>query len=367
VHGTVEANGEPVVGATVGLYQAVTKNDTHNGFPLRTKPRPAIETESQEHGAFALSVEEDGFYYLRAQAEGHALAELGPLRLSPASQSEQHIELGPGGTLEVRVRSAGGESVAGKLVAFSRGDGRARTERADEHGIVVLPRLTPGGWLVVLSDEEIDPRYGATLFGSKPAGEIPTNCRVFAGETTRIDLWLDEEREGECVLTGRLVIDGKPAEGWLAGIGEEGAGEGEARTFVEPGLFRISVDEPGSYRLNLRTDTADASAMLVILDPVELHQGASFWSLELRTGTLAGSLGTAGSEDELVFYRWERGRLQCLAPLVPGEDGRFRSTLAPAGRGALVRFDPSRPLEEQTPVVLRELALEAGKTTTVEL
>lgn len=367
VRGVVAAGGQLVSGATVGLYHAVKTNDTCNGFPVRTKTRPALETESEEHGAFSLSVEEAGTYYLRAVAEGYAPAELGPLELSPANQREVRIELGHGGTLDVRVRSAKGASVAGQLVAISRGDGRARTERTDERGIVVFSRLTPGAWQVVLAEEEIDPDYGATYFGTKSAGEIPANCRVFEGETTRVDLWLEAEDEGDCQLAGRLVIDGKPAEGWLASLDQEGDTAAEARAFDEPGSFRVAVDEPGSYRLSLRPDTNEPSAMLAIFDSLELYEGTRFWSLELRTGTLEGTLGAAGGEDELVFYRWERGSVQCFAPLVPGEAGRFRCSRAPAGRGALVRCDPSVPLEEQTPIVLRELTVEAGQTLAVEL
>ncbi len=367
VRGVVEAGGEPVAGATVGLHQAAQTNDTYNGFPLRMQTSAAIETESGAGGVFSLSVEEVGSYYLRAEAEGYALAELGPLALSPASQSELRIELGAGGTLEVRVRSSEGAPVTGQLVATSRGDGRARTGRADEGGLAVFPRLTPGGWQVVLSETEVNPDFGATYFGTKPAGPIPTNCRVFAGETTRVDLWLGDEAEGDCRLEGRLVIDGRPAEGWLASLDQERSGAVEPQAFVEPGAFRLAVDEPGSYRLSLRPDTADPSTMLVILDPVELYQGTSFWSLELKTGELEGTSGAADGEDGLVFYRWERGALQCLAPLVPSEGGRFRCARAPAGRGALVRCDPNLPIEEQTPTVLRELTVEAGKTLAVEL
>jgi hypothetical protein len=363
VRGVVVAGGLPVAGATVGLYPAVENDDTYNGFLLRMQPRPENETESGEQGAFLLSVEEAGEYYLRAEAEGYALAELGPLALSPASQREEPIELASGGTLEARVRSSEGASVAGKLVAISRGDGRARTERADEHGSAVFSELTPGKWQVGLSKTEIHPASGAMRFGTRPAREIPTNCRVFEGETTRVDLWLEDEGGGDCVLTGRLVIDGKPAEGWLASLDQERSEAVEPRAFEEPGAFRLAVDEPGSYRLSLRTEAVDPGAMLVILDPVELHEGTSFWSLELQTGTLEGTLGTAAGEGELVFHRWQRGALQCFAPLVPGDGGRFRCTLAPAGRGALVRGDPGVPMEEQTPVVLRELTVEAGKTT----
>lgn len=366
VHGVVLAEGQPLAGATVALYRPVETEVTCNGFPLRTQTSPANETESGEQGAFSLSVEEAGAYYLRAEAEGFALAEIGPLQLAPTSQREERIELGTGGTLEVCVRSTEGASVAGKIVAISRGDGRARTERTDDLGLVVFSRLTPGGWQVVLSQEEIRPGEVLTVQEDQPAREVPANCRVFAGETTRVDLWLEDDATGDCRLTGRLVLDGKPAEGWLASLSEERAELAEATAFVEPGAFRLAADEPGSYHLNLRTDTTDPSAMLAIFDSVELYEGTRYWSLELETGTLEGTLDAGAGESSLVLYRWDRGTLQCFTPLVPGEGGRFRCRV-PAGRGVLVRGDPSIPMEEQTPVVLRELVVEAGKTTSVDL
>jgi hypothetical protein len=366
IRGRITADERPSVGAYVALHEAVGENDTYNGFPLRMHTRPAVETESDPQGEFALSVEHVGHYYLRVEAEGYALAERGPLALSPDGEREEDIALDQGGTLVVRVRSAEGASVAGVLVALSRGDGLARTRRTDETGTLELPRLTPGPWQVELSDEEIDPEHGATYFGTQPAGEVPSNCRVLAGEVTRVDLWLEESGPDECRLAGRLTIDGRPAEGWRAGLDREGEPVVEGQRFLEPGSFRLGVDEPGSYRLRLSTDSTEASAMLVLLDPVELHVGERHWSLELRTGAIEGTLGGA-SAGALVFHRWRRGALECYAPLVPDADGRFRCARVPAGPGAIVSCDPDVPLEEQTPLVLRELVVEAGKTTSVEL
>src|SRR5207247_7105100 len=139
-----------------------------------------------------------------------------------------------------------------------------------------------------------------------------------------------------CQLTGRLTIDGKPAEGWHALLQRERAAVGEARGFVEPGLFRVGADEPGAYRLLLATETADPSAMLMVLDPVELFEGERFWSLEFDTAALEGTLAAASTDtaNPQNYYRWERGRLQCLAPLVPDSAGRFHCAHVPAGRGA---------------------------------
>ncbi|NOT31018.1 MAG: carboxypeptidase regulatory-like domain-containing protein [Planctomycetes bacterium] len=369
VHGVVEAEGSPVPGAWVALYEELGTRETYNGFPLRTSKEPALESESDTDGRFSLSVERAGTYYLRAEVEGYACAELGPLALTPDGLREERIELGRGGSIAVSVRSSSGALIeaVGKLVAISRGDGFARTQRTDEAGRTIFVGLTPGSWQVALSESEIDPREGALYSSTKTAGPIPSNCRVFEQETTHLDLLLEQELEGECQLTGRLEIDGRPAEGWLAALDQERETLHEPRGLSEPGFFRLAVDEPGSYRLNLRTDTADPGAMLVILDPVELVAGNQFWSLEFDTGALEGTLPSSGAAEALVFYRWQRGALACLAPLVPDAEGRFRCVRVPAGRGALVRYDPTRPLEEQTPVVLRELVIEAGQTLTVSL
>jgi protocatechuate 3,4-dioxygenase beta subunit len=367
VLGIVEADGRPVSGAWVALYEAQSTRETFNGFPLRTHKDPAVESESDAVGRFTLSVERAGTYYLLAQAEGWALTELGPLELTPDEEREQRVVLGRGGTLAVRVRSARGASPAGKLVAISRGDGFARTQRADSDGSTSFPGLTPGPWQVQLSKVEIDPRQGALHQSTRPAGSIPTNCRLFEGETTHLDLWLETDLDGECQLTGRLVIDGRPAEDWLAGLDLEHEAVDDPRALVEPGVFRVAVDEPGSYRLNLRSAAQDPRAMLVILDPVELVPGEQFWSLELECGTLEGTLPSTPAAGAQVFHRWQRGTLTCLAPLVPDAAGRFRRGLVPAGRGALVSYDPALPLEEQMPAVLIELELAAGQTLAVEL
>jgi hypothetical protein len=206
-----------------------------------------------------------------------------------------------------------------------------------------------------------------TTSGTKPAKEIPSNCRVLSGEVTRVDLWLEGGDDETCSLTGRLTVDGKAADGWVAALDHDREVVLDQVKFLEPGLFRIGVDGAGTYRLRLSNAAGDPSAMLVILDEVTLTEGQRFWSLDLETGSLEGTLRAQADPGALVFCRWQRGDLEVLAPLVPDADGRFRCGRVPAGRGAIVRFDPARPIEEQTPAVLRELMVEAGKALTVEL
>src|SRR5262249_50926652 len=100
----------------------------------------------------------------------------------------------------------------------------------------------------------------------------------------------------------------------------------------------------------------------------ELVEGERSWSIVLETASLAGRLAAPPPpEDALVLYRWRRGTLECIVPIVPGPDGSFRCNEIPAGRGALVRCDRTRPLEEQTPGVLAEVDVEPGEAARVEL
>lgn len=365
LRGVVSAGGRPVAGARVGIQAALERADTYNGFPLRMRPEVEAEVESDAAGAFALGLTRAGTFHVLAEAEGLAPTELGPITLTSEEVRVIEIELGLGGTLEVRVRSTEAAPVMGLPVAFSRGDGRARTQRTDADGRIVLDHLTPGPWQVELTGREIDPLQGLTVFGSKPVGEFPGNCRVFEGEVMRLDLWLEGKQEKACRIAGRLTIDGRPAEGWAGAL--EGTQALEEQAFVEPGSFRLALDEPGPCRLTLVPEHAPAEAMLVLIDSVDLTEGEQHWSLEFETGTLDGVLASGSLGDTLLMYRWERGTLQGFAPLVPDDEGHFNARCLPAGHGALVRVDPNRPLEEQEPVFLQALEIEPGRHHQLEL
>jgi hypothetical protein len=106
--------------------------------------------------------------------------------------------------------------------------------------------------------------------------------------------------------------------------------------------------------------------MLMILEPVELGEGESFWSCDLRTGVLEGNVSSAEPE-ALYFLRVRMDAREFLAPIALGPEGRFRCSLAPAGPGEIVRFDPSLPLEAQSARRLGTVTVEVGRTTTIGL
>jgi hypothetical protein len=360
LYGVVLAAGAPVAGAWVALFEPTLTHDTFNGFPLRTRKEAAREGESDADGAFALSVEKPGRYCLRVFSEGYALAEVDGLALAPDARHELAVELTAGGALAVEVRSREGASPAGKLVAVSRGDGYAFTQRTDEAGRTRFENLTPGPWQVQLSEKEIDWRGGSFHPGLRPAAPIPSNCRVLEGESTRVVLGLDddeEERDAPCRLIARLWLDGRPAEGWVASLEPVGAEFGPPQAASEPGLFVLGAETAGRHRLTLGPEHPEPSAMQVVRDELELVLGERHWSLELALGRIEGTL--AGGEP--AFHRFERGSVQVFTALVPGADGRYAARV-PAGRGELVAVDLGRPLAEQTPRVLRAVEVAAGET-----
>jgi len=365
--GKVEASGAPVGGARVALHRVPAHERTYNGFPLRMEHLAANDSRTREDGTFLVSVEEAGSYFARVEADGFAPSEGGPWLLDPKSTREETFVLGPGGAIEVQLRSSEARGTSGVLVAVSHGDGQATTRRTGEDGRVAFERLTPGRWQVAEVAKEIDPRYGVMQDSTEPLRDVPWNCEVFAGETTRIDLWLEDAGEGRCRLGGRFTIDGKPAEGWLASLQMDREAQGRPQPMTAPGVFRLSADAPGAYRLFLRTDAADPADVLVILDPLELVEGESFWSLELTMGSLEGTSHTApASAAAPLYHLWERGDLQCLAAIVSDAEGRFRCARVPAGNGRIVRFAPDAGGGEPEPETLLEVVVEPGKSKKVE-
>jgi hypothetical protein len=191
VRGRVTAAGEPVGAARVTLHAAADPGATFHGFPLRLRRESVADGESDDEGFFALSVAEPGAYHLLVDAPGFALAERGPLALSPEAVCEELVALDAGGRLEVRVHASDPAAAAGVCVAFSRGDGGAFSELTDEHGRIALELLTAGAWQVERVEAELGPGSADTP-ARVPGAEQTSPYVVRAGETTRIDLWLDE-------------------------------------------------------------------------------------------------------------------------------------------------------------------------------
>ncbi len=362
--GGVVLDGErPLAGARVSLHRAVARATLHNGFPVRMEYFERSNATTDARGEFQLSVPEPGLYYLRAEADGRAPGEAGPFELYPGTRRREEVAVGPGGTLEVAVSGQARAEVAGTIVAITRGDGRAQTKRCRGDGILTFTGLTPGRWQAQVVEEEIDPGVHNTQWGTEESGEIPWNCEVFEGLSTRIELWVEDRGALACRLDGRLSIDGKPADGWQVGL--DG---GALEPLSAPGVFQLSVERPGEYGILLTNSGPEPNDRLVILDRIAFAEGETEWKLDLQTGSLGGTVASStDTENSLLFHQWERGTLKCLAMIFPDDEGAFHCPRVGAGKGRIVRCDPNAPLEEQEPEILLQVEVKPGGTTVVEI
>ncbi|MEM7308996.1 MAG: sigma-70 family RNA polymerase sigma factor [Planctomycetota bacterium] len=341
VHGRVLANGRPVAGARIALHAAAIQRTTHNGFPVRVQPRPGATGATDEGGAFALTLRDACDLYVRAEADGLAPAEIGPLAYDPAAGlAGLELELTAGGVLEGRVLVPSGEQAAGRVVAVSRGDGYARTVRTDADGAYRFEHLAPGPWFARLTDEELSPYSSSTESDGSPFDEaaIASNCSIEEGATTRFDLDLGR---GEVVVAVRLLLGGEPADGWTAHLIPSGrtmrAVTGPDERTDANGEVRLVAPSPGSYRLNL----LDLGSRTLVTTELELIGGENPWHTELPTGTLIveGAGATHASGLPLEYFVGRRGDVYTLVPCTTDDDdGTVRVEGVPALPGRIARF-----------------------------
>lgn len=209
VRGRVLANGAPVPGARVTLSETASQQTWNCGFPVRVAASPAAGTTGDGSGEFALTLLRSGTFILRAEADDFAPAELGPLFIDKERGAQGlEIELTGGGAIEGRVLPLPGGSPAGVIVAISRGDARATSQRVGADGRFRFEKLLPGSWLIARYDAEVYPGNQMSMIEAVPfdEAEIRTNCTVVEGGTTRFDLDL-AGNAAEMVLEGCLIIE----------------------------------------------------------------------------------------------------------------------------------------------------------------
>ena len=170
-----------------------------------------------------------------------------------------------------------------------------------------------------------------------------------AGHVTAWDL--DLRAEPECVLRGRLVLDGAPAAGWRASLRREGTEDARAYSTVdlgEDGEFVLSARAPGRYELELRSEL-ESGALLSLRDTVELCDGLLSCDWELETGELVGVVepSAPGPIPERVHAYWELdGERWVAVALRVSSNGAFEGRV-PLGRGQFVLPDPSWPSDSR--------------------
>jgi len=372
--GTVTADGRPLEGVSLTVHRRARGRTLNNGFPVHFEPQPVSRATSDAEGRFTLTVRESGSYVLRAAPSGSG-ALLAPTELElpdvnpKAGHSGITLELGPGGVLEGRVVApAGGR--ASTVVAISRGDGNARTQRVPAGGTFRFEGLTPGRWLVVRRETELASGSSSTSSDSStPWRELPWSCEVFEGRTTIHDLVLGEAETAR--LEGHLTLDQPlPGDCVAALIPLEddaenmvsGSSDGQ---LDREGAFALDALE-GRYRLTVSL----GSGAPVLLEELTIGAGTTTWNRELETGalTIEGLAPPTDTDAAPLLLVWEgAGGLWALAPLTADEEGRAHVPLFPAGSVRVVRAVRGLGGDPRAFPVLLELEVSAGETTNARL
>lgn len=370
VTGTVTADGEPLEGASVTVHLRARGRTLHNGFPVNFEPKPKSRATTDAEGRFALTVRESGSYIVRAELGGSGMA-LAPTELElpdldpKLGRAGIELELGPGGVLEGRVVAPGGERTS-TVVAISRGDGNARTQRVPAGGTFRFEGLTPGRWLVVRRESELVSGSRTTSSeSSTPWRELPWSCEVFEGRTTIHDLVLGETETAR--LEGHLTLDQPLPRNCVAALIplEDDAGSLVSGSYDEQldreGAFALDALE-GRYRLTVSLGPGAP----VLLEELTIGAGTTAWNRELETGalTIEGLVPPTDTDRAPLLLVWEGpGGLWALAPLTADEEGRAHIPLFPAGSVRVVRAVRGLSGDPRAFPVLLELEVSAGETT----
>lgn len=367
ISGRVTATGNPIEGAMVELYQAAPELlvVTVHEFATRYRSIATATAESNGAGAFQLTLRKAGRYFLRAEKPGWACAEIGPLDLDPQiGAHDLELELTPGGAIQGHLLLPVGENPSGAVVGISRGDSMPRTLRLGRDGTFLFEHLTPGRWLVKRCGREI-PQIGFHGIEDLTSElvEIPWNCEVLGGETTRFDIDMRVDRRAK--LVGRLLLAGKPADRWLVSLQSSGS-QTLASDVVETnaqGSFELFAPEPGSYLLTAHGALGDSSE-LNLADRLDLALGEQTWTRDLPAcGRVEGrrTSGPAASQSD-PFLQWlGPGDLRATLRFLIDEQGRFTLPLVPSGPCKIQTWTQTGKQD------LASFAVRAGETATVDL
>jgi hypothetical protein len=309
LRGRVTSRGQPVSGARIELHKIVarTERGVHNGFFSRLQPNVEEAETTDADGRYQLSARDDGTFALLCIATGHALAEISPLEVVAAKGAEGlDFALVGGGSIEGRVLVAAGKNASGLVVAANRGDARAQTTRTGADGAFRFERLTPGRWNVTRAEVEISPFRSSTMSsdGETKELEIPWNCVVDDGRTTRFDV--DARDAAPCILAGHVEVNHSPATGWSVHVAPElnvAFTEPPGGTVDSHGDVRVEVAEPGSYRITLRPP-GSSMPQGEFATSVKLARGSNPWTVAFDVGALEAS---GGLTDPSARYTMDSG------------------------------------------------------------
>ncbi len=177
------------------------------------------------------------------------------------------------------------------------------------------------------------------------------------GQVTTFDL--DLTRVGVVVVEGSFLLSGAPGVGWVATLSRPPNQRQVASDVVDSqGSFRLELDEPGAYRLQIVGQWED-SPHFFLIQALELSEGTQVWSRDLSMGRVEGT--TAFDPGDRLNYSWSGDEeLSVFCGFSPSESGTFGLPV-PAGPGILRRASQDGQGPE------REIDVQAGATLRVDL
>jgi RNA polymerase sigma factor (sigma-70 family) len=328
----LSANG-PVAGAEVSVFLEAEQRVVHNGFVVAVEPSPLDRAVTSDDGSFVLVPNEGGNLIVRADKEPFASAEI-MLHKVDARRGTDGVELRltEGGSIVGRVLPERGREATGAVVAVSRGDGFARTQRVGPDGAFAFERLMPGRWNVTRRESELDPQSSSWSMGNEKRPEMPWNCEVLEGQVTKFDV--GENETAPCALVGRLVVSGAELGRWTAMLPAE---QGPVTAPLDAsGSFRLESSEPGPTHVIL-TAIEGPFEGTHMRAPIDLSLGETRWSADISAARIAlHGTGTA-SKSPLAFVIARKDRSIIVRGLPDEGDLQL---VVPEGKGRIMRLDP---------------------------
>jgi len=370
ISGRVVAGGLAQPGTRLTLHAIIELGETYSvgDFACRSELDAAAEALSESDGNFRIDSPKCGEYYLRAEKEGFALFEIGPLHFEDDVDLDPiEVVLGAGGSIEGYVVTPPGQSREGLVVAASRGDAFPVRAWTGSDGHYLLTGLTPGRCQVEIINDSFSLNHSGrgANDGNEPV-DIPWNCKVEEGGVTRHDI----DIAPKCYLAGRLSFDRTLPYRWSPNIhkNEDHLRWGGFGDIAADGSFRLEADEPDTYYLIMSGHCSD-NLDCTLRDLVTLVPGVTPWSLSLTTGNLA--IKTTPSEDVenlRVRYEWSGGGTASLTfSCRLDEQGRAEIPGVPVGLGILTARLYAPKTHELIKDYRREVEVQQGGTTTITL
>lgn len=206
VKGRVVFGDDPIEDVRISLHPRVESGYimTVGEFRCLYDYSPMERATTAADGTFCAWLPESGIFFLRAEKEGFAPFDLGPLEIDHlVGLKDLEVRLCRGGSIEGRVLVSDDEDAGGIIVVASRGDGYFRTTESSLDGAYRLDMLTPGPWQIgTVNDpddlmESMEEPASFSRFGSRHRSDsaIPWDCNVSDGQTTHYDLDLTKERK----------------------------------------------------------------------------------------------------------------------------------------------------------------------------